>query len=367
MGSEQITTTPETRRGIVKALVIAAIASALGVALGLAIDWFPIAASEEADKIDTLYDVLIIASVPVFVLVCTVVLYAASNFKMKPGEELKDGPPIHGNTRLEVIWTLIPALMMFALCAYAYVILDDIEDAKADSKMTIRVVGEQFTWTFYYPAEDGGKEIASSQLYVPAGQQILFQVQAKDVLHDFWVPAWRQKIDAVPGITTNFRVTPNKVGTYEVVCAELCGLGHATMRQTARVIDQAEFDKWLADKRAGKGMNAGSTNAAPKPEDGGTEAPEGANGEELFTAAQPSCGSCHTLSAAGTEATIGPSLDESLKDKDAAYIRESIVKPDSRLAEGFEDKGGIMPPTYGETLTPEEIDALVDYLVKATR
>ena len=370
MGSEQITTSPQSRRSIVQALVIAAIASALGIALGLLIDWFPIAASEEAEQIDTLYDILIIASVPMFVLVCTVVLYSVANFRMRPGEELKDGPPIHGNTRLEVIWTLIPAILMFGLSAYAYVILDDIEDAKAQSPMKVRVVGEQFTWTFYYPGENGEKEVASSQLYVPVGKQILFQVQSKDVLHDFWVPAFRQKIDAVPGITTNFKVTPNRKGTYEIVCAELCGLGHAVMRQTARVLDQAKFDTWLADKRAGKGVDAGSgSGGAASGASGGSGAPAaaGADGQKLFTSVQPSCGSCHTLAAAATEGTVGPKLDETLKGKDAAYIRESIMKPDAMLAKGFEDKGGIMPPTYGETLTPEELDALVDYLVKATR
>src|SRR6202000_2484994 len=120
------------------------------------------AASKQAHAIDTLWDVLLIASIPVFVLVTTVVLYSVWKFRMRPGEELLDGPPIHGNTRLEVIWTAIPAITLVALCAYADVRRTDVEEAKADT-MSVRVVGEQFTWTFYYK-DSSGKEVASNQL-----------------------------------------------------------------------------------------------------------------------------------------------------------------------------------------------------------
>src|SRR4051795_4139379 len=207
----------DDRAPVAQMLAIGVIASALGIALALVINWFPVSASKEAHKIDTLWDVLLIVSVPIFVLVTTVVLYSVWRFRMRPGEELMDGPPIHGNTRLEVIWTAIPAIILVALCSYAYVVLHDIEKAEA-SEMRVRVVGEQFTWTFYYP-NPGGKEIASNQLYLPKGKQVKFLVQSKDVLHDFWVPAFRQKIDAVPGLTTSYRVKPIKTGTFPVVCA----------------------------------------------------------------------------------------------------------------------------------------------------
>ena len=103
----------------------------IGIALGLLIDWFPPQATEEAEQIDTLWDVLIICSVPVFVLVMVVVLYCVWRFRMRPGEEDKDGPPIHGNTRLEIIWTAIPAIILVALCSYSYVVLTDVEEADA--------------------------------------------------------------------------------------------------------------------------------------------------------------------------------------------------------------------------------------------
>jgi cytochrome c oxidase subunit 2 len=249
MAAEGPKASRESRAQLRQMLAIGVVASLLGIALGLLIDWFPVQASGEAKQIDTLWDVLIIASVPVFVLVQTIVLYSVWKFRMKPGEELKDGPPIHGNTRLEIVWTAIPAILLVALCSYAYIVLTDIESAAAGEEMNVRVVGEQFTWTFFYPGE-GGEEVSSPELYLPVDTQVKFTVQSKDVIHDFWVPAFREKIDAVPGIDTTYGVNTTRVGAYPVVCAELCGLGHSAMRQTARVVPRGEFDTWLADRRA---------------------------------------------------------------------------------------------------------------------
>ncbi len=327
---------------------IGVVASILGIALGLIIDWFPTAASTQADQVDTFYNVLIIASVPVFVLVTSVVLYSVYRFRMKPGEEDMDGPPIHGNTRLEIIWTALPALMMLSLCVYAAIELHNAEKAPAATaqpERVVRVVGEQFAWTFYYPGEKGadGKELASSQLYLPKDQSVHFKVQTKDVLHDFWVPAFRWKIDAVPGITTDYRVTPTRVGDYPVVCAELCGLGHAVMRQTAHVLPDADFDAWLSKQAKGKPAASGGGSA-----DGGT----------VFAA--NGCGGCHTLKAAGTSGQTGPNLGQTLKGQSAAMIKEDIVDPNKEITKGF--GANIMPPNYGDTLSDAEIDALVKYL-----
>src|SRR3954454_9724912 len=264
MSAEEATASRESRAQVRRMLLIGVVASAIGIAVALAIDWFPTQASAQGKKIDTLWDVLLIASVPVFVLVETIVLYSAIKFRMRPGEELKDGPPIHGNTRLEVIWTAIPAMLLVGLCTYAYIVLTDIEKAPAAEAMNVRVVGQQFTWTFYYKGDDG-KEIASPRLYLPANQAVYFTVQSKDVIHDFWVPAFRMKIDAVPGIDTHLRVTTNdKVGEYPVVCAELCGLGHSTMRQTAYVMSRGDFDaqlKKLASAGSGGGGGGGGGGA----------------------------------------------------------------------------------------------------------
>jgi cytochrome c oxidase subunit II len=352
MSTEEPEPSQESRSQIRTMLLIGAVVSALGIALALLIDWFPPAASSQAKTIDTLWDVLLIASVPIFVLVETIVLYSALKFRMKPGEELKDGPPIHGNTRLEIIWTAIPAIILVGLCTYAYVALTDIEKAEANT-MEVRVVGEQFTWTFFYPG-DGGKEISSHQLYLPTDTPVRFTVQSKDVIHDFWVPAFRMKIDAVPGIDTHLRVTTTaKTGEFPVVCAELCGLGHSTMRQSAHVMSRDEFEKKIAD--LGKAKPAGGGGGGG----GGGET----DGKTLFTdAAEPTaCGSCHTLSDAGTTGTTGPNLDDALPDLSEAQIRESIQDPDKVITPGFQP--GIMP-RYGESLSDEQIDALVKYLTE---
>jgi cytochrome c oxidase subunit 2 len=330
-------------------LVVGLIASALGIAAGLAIHWFPEAASTQAGPIDHLYDVLIWTSVPIFVLVTTVVGFSVIKFRMRPGEENLDGPPIHGNTRLEVIWTAIPAIILVCLCAYAWIVLNDIEEAHA-GEMRVNVTGQQFAWTFEYP-QSGGKPIKSTQLYLPNHRPVRFYVKALDVLHDFWVPAFRMKIDAVPGIVTKYRVTPTRLGTYPVVCAELCGLGHGTMRSTTHVVSPAAFDKWIAQQKA-PAQAAGAGGAAKQ-----------ADGKTLFTdgnGAATACGACHKLADAGTAGETGPDLDKVLKGKDAAFIEESILSPDKEIAPGFQ--GGIMPKNYGDTLSDDERTALVKYL-----
>jgi cytochrome c oxidase subunit II len=369
---EESTPRRERQRTVPQMIVVGLIASAAGIVLGLLIHWFPAADSTQADRIDTLWDVLVIASVPIFVLVTVVVLFAVIEFRMRPGEEGLDGAPIHGNTRLEVIWTALPAILVVGLVAYAYIVLHDIEQAPAAGKpeRVVTVTGEQFAWTFSY--NEGGKRFSTTQLYLPAGESVKFDVKAKDVIHDFWVPDFRMKIDAVPGITTHYRVTPKdpqSIGAHPVVCAELCGLGHAYMRSTVHVLAPADFQRWLAKMTSGAnaggggGANAGGGGASA------VGAPTAADAQRIFTSGNAdtgalACGSCHTLAAAGTTGTTGPDLDRALKGKSAAFVKESIVKPDAFIAPGYQ--GGIMPPNYGATLSGGQVDALVQYLLKAT-
>jgi cytochrome c oxidase subunit II len=350
---------------VAQMVIIGVVASVVGIALALAVNWFPTEASTQAEKVDTVFDVLLIASVPVFVLVEVVVLFSVWKFRMRPGEELKDGPPIHGNTRLEVVWTAIPAILLVGLCSYSYAVLHDIEKKQPDS-LVVNVTGEQFAWTFQYPGQPatGGKPVNSTQLWLPCepekqggtackGQPVQFYVHSKDVIHDFWIPQMRMKIDAVPGIRTEVRMTPNRIGTYQVVCAELCGLGHATMRQTVHVVPPAKF------RTAMKNL---STPAAPAGGGGGGGGGGGAMaGKTVFTqSAQPACASCHTLADAGATGTTGPDLGKVLKGKDEAFIRQSIVQPNAVIAKGYQPN--IMPPIYGSTLSKQDLDALVAYL-----
>lgn len=361
MGGE---TRKPRREAILLTAAIGLVLSAVGILIGLWIDWFPAQGSTQADDIDTLWDVLVICSVPIFVGVTAVVLFCAREFRQKPGEEHLDGPPIHGNTRLEVVWTAIPALMLVTLCGYAAVVLSNIEEAPASGQENrVAVTGEQFTWTFEYTGADGTK-FSTNQLYVEQGKSVRFDVRSKDVIHDFWVPEWRMKIDAVPGITTNYRVTPTKTGIYPVVCAELCGLGHAFMRQSAHVLPPEKYAAWM--QRMTERQTAGAAPAA----DGAGGQTASADGKAVFTqgvgaTGATACGACHALADAGTSGATGPNLDEALAGQDAAAIKASIVDPNAKITDGFGE--GIMPANYAETLTPAELDALVRYIADATK
>lgn len=338
--------------------VVVLVASAVGIAIGLAIDWFPAQASTIADDIDTFWDVLVIVSVPIFVIVTTAALFSVWRWRMQPGEEDLDGPPTHGSTRLEVIWTAVPTIIIAALCAYATVLLLDIQESPAKGARVVNVTGQQFAWSF--ETREGARKIRSDRLVLPVGEPVVFKVRSKDVIHDFWVPEWRLKVDAVPGITTTYSLTPSKTGRFQVVCAELCGLGHAFMRQYVRVLQPSAYAAWVRAQSARA--------AAPAVAGAGAGGSAGPDGKQLFVAGNPqtgavSCGSCHVLSDAGTNGQTGPNLDEVLKGQSAAQIRTSIAEPGKALTKGY--GANIMPPNYGESLTPAELDALVTYLGKS--
>jgi cytochrome c oxidase subunit 2 len=234
-----------SRRAIVGTIVAALLATAIGIVLSYAIKWFPAQASTQAHHTDTLYHVLVIASVPIFVLVVSVILFSVWQFRMKPGDELKDGPPIHGNTRLEVIWTVVPAILLLGLVSYSFVVLRENEKKPA-KEIVVEVTGRQFAWSYAYPSSvTGGAPLKTTQLYVPDDESVRFEIHSLDVIHAFWIPAFRLQIDAVPGITTSYRATPDLLGSYPVVCNLLCGVGHSLMRSTIHVVKPAQFQTWL--------------------------------------------------------------------------------------------------------------------------
>jgi cytochrome c oxidase subunit 2 len=211
-------------------------------------NWNGLQGSEEASTIDTLLDVMIVLSSFVFSVVMTMMGFAIWKYRAKPGDE-SDGEPIHGNTRLEIIWTTIPTVIVLFAGIYSAIVLGDIE-AEASDSMRVDVTAQQFAWRFDYV--DEGK--TSTELHVPSGTQLELHLQALDVLHSFWVPEWRIKRDLVPGANIDddddvdniVRVTPDVPGTYSVICTELCGIGHGTMRATAVTEEnQEDFDAWL--------------------------------------------------------------------------------------------------------------------------
>ncbi len=208
----------------------------------LQVDWFGDAAATAAGPIDTLMEFTIVISSFVFAIVCVALGYALVKWRVKPGDE-GDGLPIHGNTRLEIIWTLIPTAIVLFAAGYSWVVMNDIEDKQPDA-MTVNVYSQQFAWTFGYP--EAGNKWSEGEFHVPVDQQVIFKMHAQDVIHSFWVPEWRIKKDNVPGITTEAVITPNEVGTYQLICTELCGAGHATMRAIVVVEPREDYEKWLA-------------------------------------------------------------------------------------------------------------------------
>lgn len=340
------------RSALLRMFAIGAVLSAIGIAIALAIDWFPAQASTAAGDIDLLWDVLLVVSVPIFLLVMTVAVYSVVRFRVRPGDT-GDGQPIHGNTRLEIVWVAIPFLIVAALSVYGWVVLEDIE-AKNPQAMVVNVTGQQFAWRFQYP-QAGGPPIESNDLVLPLGRQVEFKIRASDVIHSFWVPAFRMKQDAVPGLVTATRVTPTMTGSFPLVCAELCGLGHSTMRQTVRVVPEGEFTAWVGDRRQGLAAAPGDELAA---------------GRELFR--EQGCAGCHTLVDAGAQAATGPPLDgltevaekRNPRQSLEQYIRDSIVAPKAIVVRGYPPDG--MPANYGRRLSEQEIDTLVQYLARAS-
>jgi cytochrome c oxidase subunit II len=228
-------------RGVPLAKLIAAIIvlTIVTSVIMLIPNWNGDQGSTAAGKIDTLLDVMIVLSSFVFSIVMVMLGYSVWRWRARPGDE-SDGAPIHGNTRLEIAWTLIPTVIVLFGAIYSWITLSDIEAHDAD-RMVVDVYGQQYQWHFNYPEQ----VVTSRELHVPVDRQVEFRLHALDVIHSFWVPEWRIKKDAVPGITTTAFVTPDETGDYTLVCTELCGIGHATMRAPVVVEDsQNAFDQW---------------------------------------------------------------------------------------------------------------------------
>lgn len=376
-------------RPLLQMTLFGLVATGVLLAIVLSIHWFPTHASTQINRTSTLYDVLLIASVPIFVIVETVVVFSVWKFRMRPGEELKDGPPIHGNTRLEVIWTVLPAILIFGLVAYAYTVLRANEANKRDA-MTVDVTARQFAFEFSYPHMDG-KTVVSPVLYLPKGRPVLFKLRSLDVVHSFFVPQFAEKIDAVPGIVTELRVTPTRIGAYPAECTELCGPGHSFMRAPVLVVTPTAFQSWLAKQPANAPPPVGvvppyashyaagvsSSSSSSSSTSSTASSTSAAAGKIVFTGSA-GCSTCHTLAAAGATGTVGPNLDQRLRSDCAKpaskhirgptlkqCIHTAITDPYAYIPSGY--KAGIMPPNFAKILTSAQITALVNFLSSAAK
>jgi cytochrome c oxidase subunit 2 len=233
------------RKGIVQLVAIGIVIGVLVTLVAVLFQWLPTSASEEFDRIQDIYWFATIMSIVIFSVVGAVVVYSVWKWRV-PLDDDMDGPPIHGHTGLEIAWTAVPAILVIALGIVSAVVLSQNGEA-GNRPLEVKAIGQQFAWKFEY--SDYG-DFVTGELVLPLNREARFTMEAVDVIHSFWVPNFGQKMDAVPGIETTILVTPTRTGEYEVVCAELCGFGHATMRAKARVVTQAEFDQWVAENRA---------------------------------------------------------------------------------------------------------------------
>ncbi len=331
------------RRGsIVRLVLIGAIMAGIAVAIALLFRWLPHPASREAGRIDFVFWFVTGICIAIFTLVSSVVVYSVVKFRRRPDDD-SDGPPIHGHTGLEIVWTVVPFVLVTAISIVSAVVLAKNGDA-GSNPLRVNVTAQQFAWTFSYPHS---QNLTSAVLRLPLGRKVKLVLQSKDVIHSFWVPEFGQKQDAVPGITTTLVITPDRLGTFPVICTELCGLGHALMRSEAIVMPTGKFDAWLAGQQ--RALNG----------------PPGQAGKTVF--ASNGCGACHTYAPAGSTAKIGPDLDKLPAYAQQAgkplqdFVRESIVNPNAYIQPGFPKN--VMPGNFGQ-LPKDQLDALVTFLTQ---
>jgi cytochrome c oxidase subunit 2 len=264
----------------------------IGIILTLVCLWYgqnhgllPTAATDEANFVDGLFNAMVTVSLGIFLLVEGVLIYSALRYYRRAGDQ-GDGPAIEGNIPLEILWTIIPTIIVIGISVYSFEVynaiggfdvhgghamsmgdksagmkgaalaatlpdppateINDQEPAKP-SKLVINANGVQYAWMFTYPDTD----VSSGELHVPIGREVEINITAGDVIHAFWVPEFRLKQDAIPGRETKLRFTPRKAGDYSVICAELCGPYHGIMKTNVIVESQAEFDQWMEEELLG--------------------------------------------------------------------------------------------------------------------
>lgn len=239
-------------REIKQVLGIWFVASVVGVVLviyshQLLPDMLPLAASREAGDINFTLGLFTALAVPVAMLVW---VFAGYSLKKWGSREFPDGEgvQIYSNSAIQFSWLAGSAILCLFLVIYGLTLLDNVYMPGAGRNLVVDVTGQQWQWTFRYPAYGN---LQTTTLALPAGQPVTFRVTSNDVTHSFWVPALGVKVDANDGEITKAFVTPDRVGTYNVRCAELCGLYHSYMEGPVKVVPPGSFRSWIATKRAG--------------------------------------------------------------------------------------------------------------------
>jgi cytochrome c oxidase subunit 2 len=339
------------RRGsLYQLLLLVLVAFGIGTAVAVFVPWMPTPASREAGRIWFTYWFATWICLVIFAIVAGVLTYSLLKFRVKPGD-MSDGPPVHGHTTLEIVWTAVPFVLVTAISIVSAIVLAQNSRAGSDP-LVVKVTGAQFAWQFTYP---NGKSFGTLRL--PINRHVKLEITSQDVIHSFWVPQMAQKQDAVPGETNPLVITPDRLGTFPVICTELCGLGHSLMRSRAIVMSTAQFDSWY------------KASAAPAPAAGGGGG-AASPGETVFKTVG-GCGACHTFTPAGTAGKVGPSLDD-LKAAAAkagqpldAYVKQSVEDPNAYITPGY--AAGVMSASCCKQLSSNQVDEVVQYLEQNTK
>ncbi len=225
--------------------------TAVGEALVLGFDPFPAAAAEEARAVDGAFRILTALAVPVFAFVLSFLTYSVLRFRRR-GLDPVDGPPHQTSRTVAATWLGVTTALTLVLIVVGTVGLEEVRHtARLSPDLVVRVEGMRWGWQVTYP--DAGVS-TTRELVLPVGRRVRVEVTSRDVVHSFWVPAFRAKIDAVPGMVTSVAFTPNRTGSFDqdpdlrVQCAELCGTGHSLMVIPVRVVTEEEFRQWLANQ-----------------------------------------------------------------------------------------------------------------------
>jgi cytochrome c oxidase subunit 2 len=297
---------------------------------------FPQAASSIASDVDLLYFFILAVCSFFAVLVSALVVFFAVKFRRRHADEV--GHDIHGSIALELIWTVIPFILAMIMFFWGADLYFRIARPPADA-MDVFVVGKQWMWKVQHP--EGVREI--NELHVPLGRPVRITLGSEDVLHDYYIPAFRVKMDAVPGKLTTMWFTATKTGTYHIFCAEYCGTQHSGMIGQVIVMEPQDYEAWLAGGR--------STGTPVE------------NGERLFTSL--ACITCHRAGSSGR----GPILDGlfgstvQLVDgrevvADENYLRESVMNPQAKIVAGYQP----IMPTFQGTVSEENLLQLIAYI-----
>lgn len=337
-----------------------------------------------AERPDDLFRIVFWIAVAIFVLVQGLIIVTVVRFRDRGGEQLPE--QVHGNTKLEIFWTVVPALILAAIAVPTVQLVFELDAPQPDS-MTVEVVGHRWWWEFRYPGDQFGLQedvVTANELVIPTGRTVRLEMTSQDpgastdkaVIHSFWVPALAGKQDVVPGRISTLNLEADEPGRYLGQCAEYCGLSHANMRQRVVAKSPGEFDRWLAAQ----------AEPAPTPEQG-TQAFEG-----MRTFLTGACAGCHTVDGAEitvdgqsrtAQGRIGPDLTHLMsrrefagaildlyeRDQDGDFtgtphvenLRAWLDNPDNLKPMQATTNVGIGMPDVN--LTDEEIDALVTYLV----